>query len=99
MGTVYRAHEDHLDRDVAVKVLTVNALKDKAARKRSRKEALALSMLSAASSLSRSQSKRTGEIQIGKSNSEYGIVSPPYFVILRTLVQAAGCTLLTNGLV
>jgi eukaryotic-like serine/threonine-protein kinase len=46
MGAVYRAHDDHLDRDVAVKVLAISALTDKAARDRFRKEALALSKLS-----------------------------------------------------
>ena len=46
MGAVYRAHDDHLDREVAVKVLAVNTLTDKAARDRFHKEALALSKLS-----------------------------------------------------
>jgi serine/threonine protein kinase len=46
MGEVYRAHDEHLDRDVAVKVLPVGALTDGAARKRFRKEAQALSKLS-----------------------------------------------------
>jgi len=45
MGEVYRAHDEHLDRDVALKVLNVGTLSDEAARKRFHKEALALAKL------------------------------------------------------
>src|SRR3984893_11993393 len=45
MGVVYRAHDEQLDRDVAIKVLPVDTLTDEVARKRFRKEALALAKL------------------------------------------------------
>lgn len=46
MGVVYRAHDEQLDRDVALKVLPAGTLADDAARKQFRKEALALAKLS-----------------------------------------------------
>ncbi len=45
MGEVYLARDERLERDVAVKVLPAGMLRDDAARKRFRKEALALSRL------------------------------------------------------
>jgi serine/threonine-protein kinase len=45
MGVVYLAHDERLERDVALKVVREGLLADEAARKRFRKEALALSKL------------------------------------------------------
>jgi serine/threonine-protein kinase len=45
MGEVYLARDEHLERDVAVKVLSAAAVGDEMARRRFRKEALALSRL------------------------------------------------------
>jgi serine/threonine protein kinase/tetratricopeptide (TPR) repeat protein len=45
MGVVFRAHDQHLDREVAIKVLSPGTITDEAARKRLRKEALTLSKL------------------------------------------------------
>jgi eukaryotic-like serine/threonine-protein kinase len=45
MGEVYRAHDEQLDRDVALKVLPTGALADEGARRQFRKEALALAKL------------------------------------------------------
>jgi serine/threonine protein kinase/Tfp pilus assembly protein PilF len=45
MGVVYRAMDDHLDRCVALKVLPDGAIGDDAARRRFRREAMALSRL------------------------------------------------------
>lgn len=45
MGVIYRAHDEQLDRDIALKVLRPGLLADEAARKRFRNEALALAKL------------------------------------------------------
>ncbi len=45
MGEVYRAHDVHLERDVALKFLPPGTLTDESARKQFRKEALALAKL------------------------------------------------------
>jgi len=45
MGEVYRAHDEHLARDVAIKVLPSGTLIDESARKHFHKEALILSQL------------------------------------------------------
>lgn len=45
MGVVYRAHDEQLDRDVAVKILRAGSLTDETRRKRFRTEALSLARL------------------------------------------------------
>ncbi|HYL83842.1 MAG TPA: protein kinase [Candidatus Angelobacter sp.] len=45
MGVVYRARDTHLEREVAIKVLSPGTITEEAARKRLRKEALTLSKL------------------------------------------------------
>ena len=45
MGVVYRAHDEQLDRDVAIKVLPPRTLGDETARTRFRQEALSLAKL------------------------------------------------------
>src|SRR5271170_308921 len=45
MGVVYRAHDEQLERDVAIKVLPAGTLANETVRKRFRMEALALAKL------------------------------------------------------
>jgi len=46
MGIVYRAYDEHLQREIAVKLLPASVVRDESARRRFRKEALTLSKLS-----------------------------------------------------
>ena len=46
MGEVWKAHDDHLDRTVAIKMLLRGELGDETSRERFRREAMALSRLS-----------------------------------------------------
>jgi serine/threonine protein kinase len=43
MGEVYRGQDEHLEREVAIKILPPGTLSDEASRKRFHKEAIALS--------------------------------------------------------
>src|SRR5580765_4523110 len=45
MGVVYRAHDEQLERDVAIKVLPAGSLLDADARKRFKQEALVLARI------------------------------------------------------
>jgi serine/threonine protein kinase len=45
MGIVFRAHDENLERDVAIKLLPAGSLENEQARRRFRNEALALSRL------------------------------------------------------
>src|SRR3984893_7917830 len=45
MGVVYRAHDEQLDRDVAIKVLPSRSLADETTQKQFRREALSLARL------------------------------------------------------
>lgn len=49
MGEVYRAHDEHLERDVAIKVVAPGVLEDEPSRRRFRQEALALSKVESSS--------------------------------------------------
>jgi serine/threonine-protein kinase len=45
MGVVYRAYDEHLQRDIALKLLPASVVRDESARRRFRKEALTLARL------------------------------------------------------
>ena len=45
MGVVYRGYDEHLQREIALKLLPANIVRDESARRRFRKEALTLARL------------------------------------------------------
>ena len=98
MGVVYRARDGRLESDVAIKVLRPGLLADKAARKRFRKEALALAKLNhpnIAAVYDVGEQEGTDflvmECVPGKSLAEEGPVSQPEkeAVALGTQIAAA----------
>jgi tetratricopeptide (TPR) repeat protein/predicted Ser/Thr protein kinase len=98
MGVVYRARDGRLERDVAIKVLPLGLLGDETARKRFRKEALALAKLNhpnIAAVYDVGQQEGTDflvmECVPGKSLAEEGSVSQPEkeAVSLGTQIAAA----------
>ncbi len=93
MGEVYRAWDQHLLRDVAVKVLPGGTLADEAARKRFRKEALALSKLNhpnkARHSLRLTGDTDKAEAILSTANS-LGLGADPWIRYSRTLSDLYG---------
>jgi len=98
MGVVYRARDGRLERDVAIKVLPLGLLGDETARKRFRKEALALAKLNhpnIAAVYDVGEQEGTDflvmECVPGKSLAEEGPVSQPEkeAVALGTQIAAA----------
>src|SRR5271165_4119154 len=65
MGLVFRASDEQLERDVAIKVLPPGMLADEAARKRFRREALTLAKLNPPIAYSSQLPSKTASLSIG----------------------------------